>query len=309
MTTSLTITDDRAAFDALERSMLGFVGLGVEVGYLEPEQATKAGRHEFGAGVPKREHVAPATDAAEPALAAKATREVGDVVDGRETAGLALTQVGELAAKSMRDTGVFCLKMHVGQLVSMNRDFGMCVESMEFDRVIYLYRADKIAQAVSLAKAHLTDQFRSYERDRSNEDKTPTFQQVATALATVLGQDEFMRQYMMEHVDEECSYEDFQRLGSDATRRCSINDRTHFGAKNTLGGRTLQQLVKPGDGFHQAYTVGGILRFTGRWRAASQTDEVQIISWLRASLAGGFQHELRSSRGFERREDQIAARR
>ncbi|MHC4121278.1 MAG: Stf0 family sulfotransferase [Planctomycetota bacterium] len=118
--------------------------------------------------------------------------------------------------KSVRDTGVFMLKMHVGQLTAMSQDFGLGLGAMEFDHVIYLYRRDKIAQAVSLCKAASSGKFRSYEKAASKEKLDRSG--IGAALNSVIQSDDFARRYLLEHFDAVYAYEDFRRLGDQATR-------------------------------------------------------------------------------------------
>lgn len=59
--------------------------------------------------------------------------------------------------------GVFSIKCHVAQASAMKKDFNFDCLSLKLDHCVYLRRRDKIAQAVSLAKAMQTNQFRHYE--------------------------------------------------------------------------------------------------------------------------------------------------
>jgi LPS sulfotransferase NodH len=118
--------------------------------------------------------------------------------------------VNFVARKTMRDTGVWAIKWHVGQMVEMNQDFDLGMESMDFRHVVYLYRRDKIAQAVSLVRASATDQFRSYE-EATGEEKMSRHA-IATALEPIVKFDRFARQYLWKYVDAEYAYEDFDNL-------------------------------------------------------------------------------------------------
>lgn len=118
--------------------------------------------------------------------------------------------------KSLRDTGVFCLKLHIGQLVQMNQDLNLSIESMSFDHIVYLYRLDKIAQAVSLCKAASSSQYRSYE-EAQNEALT-TRHAISSSLENIVKFDCFARKYLWEYIDASYAYEDFRQLSSDAYR-------------------------------------------------------------------------------------------
>jgi LPS sulfotransferase NodH len=121
-----------------------------------------------------------------------------------------------ITRKSLRDTGVFCLKLHIGQLIQMNQDYDMSIESLDFDHIIYLYRRDKIAQAVSLCKASSSNQYRSYE-EATSEAKT-TRHAIASRLETVVKFDCFARKYLLGYVDETYAYEDFRQLSTEQTK-------------------------------------------------------------------------------------------
>jgi LPS sulfotransferase NodH len=112
--------------------------------------------------------------------------------------------------KSLRDTGVFCLKLHIGQLIQMNKDYALGIESMDFDHIVYLNRRDKIAQAVSLCKASSSDQYRSYEK-AANVART-TRHAIASCLENIVKFDCFARKYLWKYVNAEYDYEDFRYL-------------------------------------------------------------------------------------------------
>lgn len=117
--------------------------------------------------------------------------------------------------KSLRDTGVFCLKLHIGQLIQMNHDYALGIESMDFDHIVYLNRRDKIAQAVSLCKAASSHQYRSYEKVMS-EART-TRHAIASALENIIKFDCFARKYLWKYVNSAYDYEDFRQLTTPQT--------------------------------------------------------------------------------------------
>jgi len=121
-----------------------------------------------------------------------------------------------LQRKTLRGTGVFVLNWHVGQLIDMNQNYKLGIESMDFDKIVYLYRRDKVAQAVSLCKAVTTDQYRSYEEQQSPPNIT--LQGITSALNSIVSHDQFARGYLWKYIEEQYAYEDFCRLGSDSTR-------------------------------------------------------------------------------------------
>lgn len=125
--------------------------------------------------------------------------------------------------KSTRGTGVFTVKWHVGQFIAMHEDFDLSESTLVFDHVIYLYRRDKIAQAVSFCRACSSDQFRSYEPTKSEPATTP--KGIIKALEVIIRNDQFIQECLMHIVDKMYAYEDFQQLDTPTTRaHCSYND-------------------------------------------------------------------------------------
>jgi len=121
-----------------------------------------------------------------------------------------------IARKTMRNTGVLVINQHIGQVISMGNDFGIAPQSMDFKRVVYLSRRNKIAQAVSLAKAASTNQFRSYEIATGVADLS--FPAITKALKSITDFDMFTHNNLRQFIDYEWAYEDFKRLGSASTR-------------------------------------------------------------------------------------------
>jgi LPS sulfotransferase NodH len=123
-----------------------------------------------------------------------------------------------VARKTLRGTGVMVINQHIGQVIGMNNDFGVALQSMDFKKIVYLSRRDKIAQAVSLAKAASTYQFRSYEKAKGVADLTVPA--IAKALKSVTDFDTFAHTALCKHIDYEWAYEDFQHLGGGPCSLC-----------------------------------------------------------------------------------------
>jgi len=109
--------------------------------------------------------------------------------------------------KTLRNTGVWTLKLHIGQLLAMNQDFKMNIEAMVFDHIVYMDRMDKIAQAVSMTKAATMDQYRSTDKATGTCDITR--QDIADALNNIVKFDMFAQKYLLKYIDAIYSYEDF----------------------------------------------------------------------------------------------------
>lgn len=133
--------------------------------------------------------------------------------------------VSWVSRKSSRDTGVFCLKWHIGQLVAMNEDFRLGIEAMDFRHVVYIYRRDKIAQSVSLVKAVSTNQFRSYEQ-ASGKLRINRYA-ITSALENIVKFDTFTQNYLSRYIDASYAYEDFQWLDS-------LDQKAHEPYRNVL---------------------------------------------------------------------------
>ncbi len=151
-----------------------------------------------------------------------------------------------IARKTMRNTGVLVINQHIGQVIAMNNDFGVALQSLDFKQIVYLSRRDKIAQAVSLAKAASTGQFRSYEdvTDVANL----SFPAIAKALKSVTDFDTFARSNLWQFIDYEWEYEDFQHLGHGIVlpNKCYTTTLKEFG-KDPQAYYTTGALKKQGD--------------------------------------------------------------
>jgi len=122
-----------------------------------------------------------------------------------------------VSRKTMRNTGVLVINWHVGQIIAMNHDFGLGLQSIDFKKIVYLTRRDKIAQAVSLAKAIVTNQFRSYEEAEESPDKEGglSLPSIAKSLYSITDFDGVVRTHFSKEIDYTWDYEDFRQLGSD----------------------------------------------------------------------------------------------
>jgi LPS sulfotransferase NodH len=112
-----------------------------------------------------------------------------------------------VSKKSLRNTGVLTMKWHIGQLVAMNQDYNLGIESMDFSHVVYVYRRDKIAQAVSLVKALATGRFRSTEKARGKYQMSR--QGIAEGLSNTIKFDQFTQSYLKQYINKSYTYEDF----------------------------------------------------------------------------------------------------
>jgi len=115
-----------------------------------------------------------------------------------------------VARKTVGVTGVMSFKVHIAQFVSMYKDFDFGIGSLNFDYVVYLSRLNKIAQAVSLAKAIKTNQFRHNEEPQN--DAVIGMHDITHALGIVTEQDEYFWVVLNEYKNDVFYYEDFLNL-------------------------------------------------------------------------------------------------
>jgi LPS sulfotransferase NodH len=165
-----------------------------------------------------------------------------------------------LQRKTTRNTGVFVLNWHVGQLIAMNQDFNIGIESMDFDHITYLYRLDKIAQAVSLVKALASNQYRSYE-EQGSQPKT-SLPGTSSALAAIVKDDRFARDYLWKYVDSMYAYEDFRRMSTQSTRADPCYNLVH---------KALGKTTDP----HDSYNVRG----SGLIKQADKNSRIAITEF------------------------------
>jgi LPS sulfotransferase NodH len=114
--------------------------------------------------------------------------------------------------KTTRGTGVFCLKWHASQIMEMSQTIGMELGHLDFALCVYLFRRDLVAQAVSLAKAVKTGQYRSYE-ETNVTDFEIGMKDVVRELSAIITMDQFVADVLYEAVDHEFAYEDYRAAG------------------------------------------------------------------------------------------------
>ena len=112
-----------------------------------------------------------------------------------------------VAAKTVGSTGIFAVNMHVEQyMFLMKQSFDAL--SIGFDLIVSIERRDKLAQAISLAKANATDQW-SHNTKALSESSGPGSLEIAAALHHLLASNENYKRHLKEKVSHEYVYEDF----------------------------------------------------------------------------------------------------
>jgi LPS sulfotransferase NodH len=107
-------------------------------------------------------------------------------------------------------TGIFALHVHIGQLIEISTKFSFAVGDMGFDELVWIYREDKVAQAVSLARAATTGQWKSGYTQEGEPDLS--MRNIAHYLFNLTDQDEFYRRAMSQHATMDFAYEQFSTL-------------------------------------------------------------------------------------------------
>jgi LPS sulfotransferase NodH len=113
-----------------------------------------------------------------------------------------------IRAKTSNNTGTFAVNMHIDQYRQLKQQ-GIDVLGLSFDLVIYLERAEKIAQAVSLAKASLSDQWSDFLRPARELPESIPHSLITGSLAKIQESQEFFENNLRPHCDFHFIYEDF----------------------------------------------------------------------------------------------------
>jgi len=117
--------------------------------------------------------------------------------------------VNFVISKTVNEAGVFALNLHIKDYQFwLERSFD--VLSIGFDLIIYLHRRDKLAQAISLAKAEKFDSWSS--STKSNDEKLIDNLDVVRALHHLIAQENNYVANLRHLVKFEYCYEEFSEL-------------------------------------------------------------------------------------------------
>ena len=134
--------------------------------------------------------------------------------------------------KSTSDNGVFTAKIHVDQYMFW-KEKNIDVLKLKFDKIIYICRNDKIAQAYSYAKAKKTDQWASFLEPRSGSGQNiPSRSSILDALRFIVFCEEFYQENLSRHVDRVFFYEEIAMgndFVNDVLNLCQIKNAGHAG--------------------------------------------------------------------------------
>ena len=103
--------------------------------------------------------------------------------------------------------GVFSVKVHIRQMLDLESR-GINILDFKFDHVVYLYRNNKVDQAVSLAKALKTGQWVSGIKGNGQAEVVANYE-ISEALNNILNMQNVYEEKYKHVVCDEYSYEDF----------------------------------------------------------------------------------------------------
>ncbi len=146
-----------------------------------------------------------------------------------------------LMAKTTSPNGIFALNIHIDQYTALlKHDFD--VLQLNFDKIYYLYREDRLSQALSLAKARASDCWSSLERGQHEIDSSAISNSaIATALQDLFRQEEYYQANLARHTDRAFRYEDFTDGDAAFRQVFSDNDIQHHDIDAFSSGLTIQR--------------------------------------------------------------------
>lgn len=112
-----------------------------------------------------------------------------------------------LKLRTTTPNGVFCCNVHVDHLIWLQMQ-GFDLKDLGFDRIVYLRRRDRLAQAISLAVSNKYDFWTSVVEDCRPRDATVSRSEVIKALADIEFCDQFVESQLSNLIDCEVCYED-----------------------------------------------------------------------------------------------------
>jgi LPS sulfotransferase NodH len=146
-----------------------------------------------------------------------------------------------ILAKTTSPNGVFAINFHVEQYLYW-RDKNVDLLRFGFDKLYYVFRKDKLAQALSFAKATRSGQWRSTDRAiRDTSAAEMRNSEIFSALYNLSLHEEYYKAHLVKHVRREFRYEDYT-----ASDRCfhdvlADNGIEHQDIKNFRSDVTIQR--------------------------------------------------------------------
>lgn len=113
-----------------------------------------------------------------------------------------------LIEKTTSSNGVFSVNFHVNQYMDWKKN-GVDLLRLDFDYIYRVYRADRLSQAYSYAKARLTDQWSASSTASVALDEGVPYPKVIKSLMDIAVQDQFYQTHLADQVRREYCYEIF----------------------------------------------------------------------------------------------------
>jgi LPS sulfotransferase NodH len=104
--------------------------------------------------------------------------------------------------------------MHIAQILELKKS-NINPLDLGFDLIVYVSRRNKIKQAISLARASLTDQWLTGVAGREASAEIPS-SLIAQSLHHILESEQIYSTHLKQLVNKEFEYEDFQNLDTTA---------------------------------------------------------------------------------------------
>jgi LPS sulfotransferase NodH len=118
-----------------------------------------------------------------------------------------------LKLKTTNNTGVFSVNVHVEQYIDLLKH-NLDITELGFDCVVYLSRKNKIAQAVSLTKAQITDKWSADATAKCALPERPPLAKIAQSLSHIINSHDYYVNKLQAICDFEYCYEDFKDLSN-----------------------------------------------------------------------------------------------
>lgn len=120
------------------------------------------------------------------------------------------TYLDFILKKTTSKNGIFSVNFHVDQYQHLLTNFRIDPLKLGFDYFYYLNRRDKLAQALSLTKALITDQWTSDTKAVNDLPTAIPRTKVLEQLLFISRSEDFYQSNLQKYVTHEYSYEDFK---------------------------------------------------------------------------------------------------
>ena len=134
-----------------------------------------------------------------------------------------------VVSRALRGSDTFIANVHIGDYRKLlERNINLL--HINFDTIFYLKRKKKLLQAISLAKAALTDQWEADSKSLLNKPIDPPFSLISTSLRSLLHDEEFYEENLKPLVALEFDYETFSSASAPDSFKTlyeALNIETH----------------------------------------------------------------------------------